>query len=166
MKPPFPTGTIYSFSIETPYFFLSNFYPSSVTYEGLTFSSVEHAYQAAKSEDLAVRKLVQSCTSAAAAKKQGRAIQLREDWDDIKFHIMEQLVNQKFSDSLKAVMLVETGDVGLIEGNYWHDLIWGQCHCSRHNWKGTNLLGIILMNKRKSLINEIYSSNNTMPAVL
>ena len=153
MKPPFPAGTIENFFPKTPYFFLSNFYPASVEYEGVTYMTVEHAYQAAKTEDPSIRMVVAACGSAAAAKKQGNAIALRPGWDQIKFDIMRELIDKKFPcddpNNALSKMLYETGwDTELIEGNYWHDLVWGQCFCPRHNWDGANRLGGILMNRR------------------
>ena len=38
------------------YFFLSNFYSHPVVFEGVTYPSNEHAYQAAKTLDLEKRK--------------------------------------------------------------------------------------------------------------
>lgn len=152
MKPPFPAGTIENFFPKTPYFFLSNFYPSSVTYDGVTYLTVEHAYQAAKSLDLDVRKIIAACGSAAAAKQRGNSVVLRPGWDQLKFGLMAELIQQKFAVNTSLGNLLEdTGTVELIEGNYWHDLVWGQCFCGRHNWDGANRLGGILMEKRLQL---------------
>lgn len=152
MKPPFPEGTIYRFSPNTSYFFLSNFYPSSITYEGLTFISSEHAYQAAKTTDIDIRKLIQTCSSAGQAKKQGGNIKLREGWNQMKQDIMYELLSQKFAHGSKlAEKLRETGKVLLVEANGWHDIFWGQCSCNRHNYEGMNALGLILMRIRNNL---------------
>lgn len=152
MKPTFPLGTIDRFFPNTLNYIYSNFYPCTIRYDGLTFSSVEHAYQAFKSTDLDVRKLIQACPTAASAKKQGREIKMREDWNEIKFQIMEQLIEQKFApNNALSKQLLSTGNAELIEGNYWHDLIWGQCFCFKHNWDGNNQLGKIIMARRKAL---------------
>jgi predicted NAD-dependent protein-ADP-ribosyltransferase YbiA (DUF1768 family) len=45
-----------------------------------------------------------------------------------------------------ADRLLLTGDEELIEGNYWHDHIWGVC-----DGTGTNWLGKILMEIRDEL---------------
>lgn len=153
MKPPFPVGTIDRFFPNTPNFFLSNFFPYSVTYEGLTYVSVEHAYQAAKTTDENVRKIIQACGSAGAAKRQGKNVKLRDNWDQMKVSIMRELLLQKFDPSsvICSKLLLNTGQAQLIEGNYWHDLIWGQCYCPRHKWDGTNVLGGMLMDIRNDL---------------
>ncbi len=152
MKPPFPAGTVDRFFPNTPHFFLSNFYPSAVHYDGVTYMTVEHAYQAAKTTDPTLRSLIQSQPTAARAKLQGKNVQLRENWDLIKFDIMQHLLEQKFSNgSVLATKLLATGEAYLTEGNYWHDLVWGQCFCPRHNWLGSNRLGGILMDIRATL---------------
>lgn len=152
MIPPFPAGTIDRFFPNTPHFFLSNFFPSSVTYDGITFKTVEHAYQAAKVTDPKVRQLIADCSSAAQAKRQGGAVALREDWDIIKFGIMHELLLQKFQPSgVCSQLLWQTGSVHLIEGNYWHDRVWGQCFCPKHKWEGANRLGGLLMTIRDGL---------------
>jgi ribA/ribD-fused uncharacterized protein len=149
MKPPFPIGTIDRFFPKTPYFFLSNFYPCLIRLEDMLFIDVEHAYQAAKTTDMDVRRLIMAEPTAARAKKRGGAIKLRDNWDQIKHDIMYELLLQKFHpDNLNGVNLRATGQALLIEGNYWHDLIWGQCFCSRHNWDGSNKLGEMLMKIR------------------
>lgn len=166
MKPPFPAGTIENFFPKTPYFFLSNFYPASVDYDGVTYLTVEHAYQAAKSEDLDVRKVVAACGTPAAAKTQGNSISLRPGWDQIKFGIMAELIEKKFAvNTTLATLLLDTGNVELIEGNYWHDLVWGQCSCDRHNWNGANRLGGILMERRLQLRSLMGWSYKEFPGV-
>lgn len=155
MKPPFPKDTIDRFFPNTPYFFLSNFYPAAVEYDGVTYPTVEHAYQAAKTEDLVVRQLVYSEPSPARAKRRGGALLLRPNWDQIKFDIMIQLIEKKFpldeNNDLSKKLYLTGWKPELIEGNYWHDLVWGQCFCPRHKWDGANRLGGILMNRRTDI---------------
>ena len=58
---------------EGEFYFLSNFCPFPVEYEGLHYLSTEAAYQAAKTEDMELRK--KFChLSAKDAKKLGRQI--------------------------------------------------------------------------------------------
>lgn len=152
MIPPFPQGTIYSFDPKTPHFFLSNFYSCSVTYEGITYPTTEHAYQAAKSLDEDIRMLIMRSPRAADAKKMGGSITLRSDWSEVKIPIMEELLLAKFSaGSNLEQRLWKTADAPLIEGNYWHDKFWGQCFCHRHNWEGENHLGVLLMEIRSNI---------------
>ncbi|MBZ4649256.1 NADAR family protein [Thermosipho sp. (in: thermotogales)] len=133
-------------SFRGPYSFLSNFYTCKVYYEGITYRSVEAAFQAAKTLDINTRlKFVN--LSALEAKKLGHSIPLRSDWEQVKDEIMEELVRNKFmrNERLRKKLL-ETGDAELIEGNYWDDMYWGVC-----NGKGQNKLGKILMKIREEL---------------
>ena len=123
--------------------FLSNFEPARVTLDGLVYRTVEHAYQAAKTEDFAERSRVWAAPSAAAAKKLGRRVTLRPDWECVKLGVMEDFLRQKFRyDPLKS-QLRATGDALLVEGNAWGDTYWGVC-CG----VGENHLGRLLMKIR------------------
>jgi len=133
-------------SFKGEYRWLSNFWPCSVEHEGEVYPSVENAYQAAKSDDFVTREQF-LFMSPSDAKKEGRKLKIQENWDDLKFQIMFQLVRSKFlnNESL-ASKLTETGDAVLIEGNTWGDTFWGQC-----NGQGRNELGVILMMIRDEL---------------
>lgn len=138
------------------YRFLSNFYPSIVEFEGRFYPTVEHAYQAAKTEEDTVRKYIASLETAVEAKKFGRMMMLRSDWEDVKYPIMKALIRKKFPDrnrdEQRSFDLMNTGDEYLEETNYWHDQIWGNCICGRHvKVAGENLLGKLLMERRDEL---------------
>lgn len=122
---------------------LSNFYPCIVSYEGLEFHSVEHAYQAAKTTDLAMRAHICMLPRPQQAKHWGRRVVLRPDWESVKQDIMLDLLQQKFSDPELRELLDGTGDAELIEGNWWGDTYWGVC-----NGVGENHLGKLLMRVR------------------
>lgn len=127
------------------YFFLSNFFPCVVEYDGLAYSSSEAAFQAQKSTDPEVKQQFVGKTPGAA-KFLGKRIKLREDWEDVKLGIMEEIVRAKFTqnDFLKD-KLIATGDRKLIETNKWNDKFWG---VSRVTGEGENHLGKILMKIR------------------
>ena len=128
------------------YRFLSNFYPSEVEFDGKIYPTVEHAYQAAKTEDDAEREKIRLAISAGEAKKLGQSVQLIENRDLIKFLVMWELLNKKFEDPKLAQKLKNTGNQELIEGNDWGDVIWGVC-----KGYGINMLGIMLMAVRSKL---------------
>jgi ribA/ribD-fused uncharacterized protein len=129
-----------------PFRFLSNFVPVEVEFEGLKFPSVEHAYVAAKTLDLEARVLIAEVKAASQVKQLGRAIQLRPDWEEVKFGIMEDLLIQKFSQEPFLADLLSTGYRYLEETNHWGDVIWGVC-----NGVGENRLGHLLMYIRELL---------------
>ena len=70
-----------------PYAFLSNFHPCRVTFYGMTFPSVEAAFQAAKCADHRDRAQFLAMTPEQA-KRRGRQIRMRDDWDARKRTIM------------------------------------------------------------------------------
>lgn len=128
------------------YYFLSNFYSAPVVFEGLLYKNNEAAFQSAKVLDIEQRK--QFCElDPSTAKKKGRNVLLRNDWEHIKDQVMFECVKDKFTrnEALKQKLL-DTGDEELIEGNTWNDTYWGMC-----GGKGKNMLGKILMQVRGQL---------------
>jgi ribA/ribD-fused uncharacterized protein len=134
------------FSFMGEHRFLSNFWPARVIFEGETYPSVEHAYQAAKTLNKVERRRIRDLPTARAAKYAGRHLELRPDWDQVKLGIMEQLLKSKFSDPDLDVALRKLRGVELIEGNWWGDTYWGVC-----NGVGENHLGKLLMKIRDYL---------------
>lgn len=131
------------------YSFLSNFYGCFIPYMDLTFPTVEHAFQAAKSLDPEVRSRFQYCPSAGDAKRRGKMIDLRPDWEQVKVDIMTDLVRIKFQHPELKKKLLDTGYAHLEEGNRHGDRFWGTCA-----GKGRNELGKILMKVRDELSHE------------
>lgn len=129
-----------------PYYFLSNFYPAYVELDYARYTSVENAYQAAKTLNIEAREPLQwhGNLSAAQAKMLGQSLTLREDWETVKDGIMLDLLRQKFDLPEFKTLLLATGDAELIEGNWWGDTYWGVC-----NGKGENKLGKLLMQIRE-----------------
>lgn len=132
------------------YAFLSNFWMAHFEYEGIQWLSAEAAYQAMKIEDALVWKYMAGLT-AGDAKKYGKRLNIRKDWNDIKIRKMTDVVFCKFSqnDYLKT-MLLDTGDREIIEGNNWGDTYWGKIN-TNGEWHGRNELGRILMYVRDVL---------------
>lgn len=126
--------------------FLSNMYPALVDIDGELYPSAEHAFQAMKSLNKDDRIAIAVCRSAEEAKKAGRSVDLRKDWEDAKLDIMYSIVKAKFSNPALAHLLEQTGDAILIEGNTWGDTFWGVC-----DGEGDNNLGKILMRIREEL---------------
>lgn len=130
------------------YYFLSNFYPARVTYKEVTYQNNEAAFQAQKVLDPEEKKIFAEL-APREAKKRGRQVRLRPDWEKVKISIMEEIVRAKFlqNEDLKEKLL-STGDALLIEGNTWNDRYWGVDKRSR---TGKNCLGQILMKIRSEL---------------
>ena len=131
--------------------FLSNFWICNVKYAGETYPSLEHAYQAAKTKDKKARKQIQKCITPGGAKRLGRAVVMRPNWEKINIKVMRKLLYRKFKYPKLRKRLLATGDLKLQEGNYWNDRFWGVC---LKTGKGKNWLGKLLMKVRKSLQKE------------
>lgn len=137
------------------YAFLSNFYNASCIFEGKLYPTVEHAFQAAKSLNHAERDWIAAAGSPGLAKRLGRRINLRPDWEKVKFDVMEECLRSKFADPILKQKLLATGDEELVEGNYWHDNTYGNCSCEKcKDIVGRNMLGNILMKLRTEFMEE------------
>ena len=140
--------------------FLSNFYPVPggvfSKEDDILYPTVEHAYQAAKTEDRYKKMLIKQMSSPAEAKKYGRELDdIRNDWKFIREEIMYELCLTKFRIGTLRTKLINTGNLELIEGNNWGDRYWGVC-----KGKGQNKLGKMLMKIRDEL-RCVDTDNNT-----
>lgn len=132
--------------------FLSNFFTEP---DGTT---VEHDFQAAKTDDLEWKVRILSATTPGKAKRLGRQAPLRPEWESVKVSEMRSLVLRKFWDHWDAParlsdLLVDTGDSEIVEGNHWHDNFWGDCRCQEcAKTVGQNHLGLILMDVRALIV--------------
>lgn len=126
--------------------FLSNFWDAPVMLDGAVYPTVEHAYQAAKTTDAADRANIASLPKPGQAKRAGRKLTIRSNWDNAKVGIMFDLVRQKFEIPHLEEKLLATGEENIVEGNTWGDTFWGTC-----NGIGENNLGKILMRIRDDI---------------
>lgn len=138
------------------YKMFSNFYPCVIFHKGIKYPTVEHAYQASKSNDYFFWKLISNLPAdkAGLAKRRGNAIKIRPDWEKVKLVFMEELLVKKFSQEKFKNKLLSTGDEILEEGNWWHDNFYGNCMCGKKEKcrpQGENHLGKLLMKIREEL---------------
>jgi len=137
-------------SFRGEYFFLSNFYSCEMVAEwdqGFSKApTLEHAFQAAKAVRREDFEAICRAATPGAAKRLGKTIPIRGDWDAVKLRVMEDLLRQKFSNPELRKKLLETRGSELVEGNDWGDIFWGVCR-----GKGENHLGKLLMKIRDSL---------------
>ena len=145
-------------SFTKEYRWLSNFWEVDVTLDNDVYPSVEAAYQAAKT--LIMSERVPFLTAKPAeAKKLGKTVTKRADWDQIKVSVMRDLLFQKFKNPELKEWLLRTGDAQLIEGNWWGDTFWGVCR-----GKGENHLGKLLMQVRRVYANKCECGSNLADA--
>ncbi len=134
-------------SFRDRFFFLSNFYPGNS-------DSLEHKFQAAKTHDMKEKAKIRAAERPGKAKRLGRLVTLREDWEELKVVFMWILLEKKFADPNLKASLLATGNEKLVEGNHWHDNFWGECYCDRTECittPGRNTLGKLLMALRTKL---------------
>ena len=126
------------------YYFLSNFSDSKITINGLIFQNGEAAFHSFKDIN---RQSEFINLDPSTAKKKGRNVKLRGDWERVKDDIMYKVIRAKFeqNEDLK-IKLLNTKDEYLEEGNTWNDIYWGVCR-----GRGKNTLGKILMKVRDEL---------------
>lgn len=131
-------------SFRDEYFFLSNFYPVEIKLDGIVYPNAETAFQAQKTLDVEERRKFSMLERPVQAKRLGRKVKLRDDWEEVKLDIMTEIVSQKFLQHPHLIeMLLQTDDEELIESNKWGDRFWGVC-----KGVGENHLGKILMKIR------------------
>lgn len=119
------------------YRFLSNFF---IEPDG---THVEGEYQALKCvNDSDKKKFIG--LAPGQAKKMGRTVAMRPDFDIFKVSLMYTLLFSKFRDHQElADLLLATGNEELVEENTWGDVFWGKC-----GGVGENQLGELLMSVR------------------
>lgn len=131
------------------YRWLSNFERCEILYKGILYGSTEAAYQAQKlspdKNGIKVRHIF-SKLDAREAKALGRVVQIREDWDDVKLQVMEDVCRIKFNLPKFKQLLLTTKDAEIVESNWWGDTFWGVC-----NGVGENHLGEIIMDIREEI---------------
>jgi ribA/ribD-fused uncharacterized protein len=141
------------------YRFLSNFWRCRIEMDGSIYPTVEHAFQAAKTDTESLRSKMAQMTTREV-KKFGRTLTLNEaQWEENRVSIMMFLVKQKFSlNKDLAQKLIATGKEELQEGNTWGDTFWG---VDLKSGKGQNQLGIILMLVRDLIKNKEKKNEET-----
>jgi N-glycosidase YbiA len=130
-----------------PYRFLSNFYLAEVKYGNYRYSSVEHAYQAAKAVNAKDMVAIANAATPGQAKKLGRTVERLPNFDAIKLAVMEDCLRYKFQSPYLRYLLVSTAPHELVEGNWWGDTFWGVCR-----GVGENHLGKLLMKIRDEMV--------------
>ena len=132
------------------YRFLSNFYPAKITVDNLEYSTTEHYNQTMKFTDPKIQEEIRTASTPKHAKElaQKYKSEIREDWHDINFEIMEKALRLKFNIPELQERLIGTKHIRLQEGNYWNDTFWG---VDLKTGQGENHLGKLLMKIRAEL---------------
>ena len=130
-----------------------NFSSFKVEWNGYLFASVEEAYQAASfmgSDEELVEKIKKSHSADEAQRiAYANRDKRREDWDDVKISIMEELLRLKIEQNpYVKKKLLQTEDYMIVEDSPKDDFWgWGP------NRNGQNNLGKLWMKLREGLKN-------------
>jgi predicted NAD-dependent protein-ADP-ribosyltransferase YbiA (DUF1768 family) len=157
-------------SFEGEFRWLSNFAYCEIIYQGLTYFSVEAAYQAQKTlvPELRIPFTKMDPSEAKCAGGRNSGLKIRPDWEHkidspilgmrLKDKIMLDLLKIKYHKSVFSSFLLSTGNEELIEGNWWHDNHFGDCHCGNKDGRhpgclkpGENMLGKLEMFVREEI---------------
>lgn len=122
-------------------------YNKPYSYE-FSSNNIETLFQAAKTLDLKEIKQIISCSTPGQAKRLGRKVKLRDDWEQIKEDVMTSLINAKICSCRKFADTLINSDPNkyIVEMNYWGDKEWG---VSTKDFYGNNKLGKLLMKIRR-----------------
>src|ERR1700683_4673777 len=139
---------------ERPYGAFSNLFRRPIAFEGATFATAEHAYQAGKAKRPQVREWLMSAPSPALLAMAAHGLyqwDITPSWSRIKFDRMRAVLNAKFTQhSDLRDLLVSTGSARLVESATVDNAVsrlWGEV-----NGVGKNMLGTLLMElDRKSV---------------
>lgn len=158
-------GWFDDFDGDHDYIALSNFFEGDPIYISefcpyAAFNTGEHAFAAMKARDKDQRARIRNAGSPGEAKALGRACDLREDWEAVKYDVMMAILRAKFTlDRYEGDVLLSTGNALLVEGTYWYDTVWGVALDESPTetlirQPGRNWLGTMLMARRAELVAE------------
>ena len=134
------------------FYCFDNFSAFGIVYQGIKYSTVEHAYQSLKFIDTApeIAKQIRECLSSHEAQKIAFANRDKQhqNWDNIKVDIMEELLHAKLEQNPYVKQkLLQTKDYAICEDSP-KDAFWG----IGPNRDGRNELGKLWMKLRAELI--------------
>jgi ribA/ribD-fused uncharacterized protein len=128
-------------------------FDTPLEYKGVEFKTVENFFQAMKSEEVNAIENWKYIASLGpdGAKKAGRKLKLRPDWENVRLEIMEFALRHKFAPGTSwHQKLMQTGATEIIEWNNWGDRYWGR----DTDGNGENHLGKLLMKLREEYRND------------
>lgn len=125
------------------YNWFSNMELDPIIIDNIEYPSVENYYQSQKTLDLIKRRQFETC-NPSYSKKLGKSVKLRDDWEQVKFNVMEKALRIKFAPGTSWYNKLKETQGEIVEWNNWNDKIWGKTL----DGKGENHLGKILMKIR------------------
>jgi len=144
--------------------FLSHFHAAPIQLEGEVWPTVEHFYQAQKSDEAAYRQAIREAFTPGRAKRlaappaaprrisaqswfRKNGVSPRPDWHEVKLNIMRRADREKFTQHPDlAELLLATHDAELVEDSP-SEPFWG----ISPDGHGANWAGRVLMEIREEL---------------
>lgn len=137
----------------------SNFHLCRFDYEGKTWPSSEHAFQAMKfstddatEDDKKQAVKIQYASTPTSAKKlgaqRGGPCRLRPDWEEVKVNLMREILFAKFSQNEDLKNVLSSTGVRELREHTPRDKFWGD---GGKKGNGKNMLGKLLMAVREEL---------------
>ena len=149
----------------TPDLWLPYGYYGHTETDQVAVQTVEHWFQACKATSRREFDRILGCSSAGEAKRAGRELQLRSDWEQVKFGVMLFAVQGKFALEPYRSALLITYPRPLAEASP-SDFVWGARDPDRgyggRGYGGRNLLGVALMCARAELVADVHSRVNAL----
>ena len=148
--------------VNLPYGWLGNMAPFPINYQDEHWNTSEALFQAMRFEDEEIRQIIRAQRSPMAAKmkaKGSRNLMVVEPCSPQDVENMRVCLELKFSQhpNLRQ-QLLQTGNNELVEDigsrRGARHLFWG-AHLQGDAWIGTNTMGILLMELREKLQNEL-----------
>ena len=138
---------------EKPYGAFSNLYRRAIEFEGETFVTSEHAYQAGKARKPEVKAWLMAAPSPSLLAMAAHGLyywDVAPGWSKTKFDRMRGVLRAKYTQHQDLQdLLLSTGDAKLIETATTDNEVnrlWGEV-----NGVGQNMLGVLLMELREEL---------------
>ena len=149
----------------------SNFHPCKFTIEGLEFHSSEQFIQMKKAEyfnDNIARERILNSEDAQDCKEISKDINHfnKKSWNAVAKEMCEPGITEKFVQNRNLLSyLMDTGNKTIVEASF--DDLWGTgSHISskdalnKNKWRGTNILGKILMGIRDKQVEPFLTSKD------
>lgn len=138
---------------EKPYGGFSNLYRREIVFEGVTYATSEHAYQAGKARKPEVKAWLMAAPSPALLAMAAHGLyywDVTPGWSKSKFDRMRGVLRAKFTQHADLhALLLSTADARLVEAATVDspvNRLWGEV-----NGVGQNILGQMLMELRTEL---------------
>lgn len=148
--------------------FMDNWYPCTISFDGMSFPSLENAFQATRFAERDMRAKFMYMPASEAAYRGPLFRTTVPGWRDMRYEILYGLLCLKFSDPVLQKKLIGTGNQEIKLSNLRHENDIGTCVCSRCRGRGNNAAGLLLEKIRSDLqrqaMNRKKENNDWEPA--